>query len=249
MNEREYHDHHYEADAAGIQNSAVFTRVHDRVSRQFLRATGAGRQERILSLGCGDGSIELRLAAQVAQVVGLDISRVAIENARAKAAAAGLENLSFAVSEGDNSIMEDFGQFDVVVAFAFLHHLDDAAIRDTLLAVRKVLRPGGVFYSADPSQRRLIGHFAGLVRPTYDRYHSPDERELDPDMLVALCAQMGYKPVVGYVDFFLGPLAWLAPGIPAWLAPALEALDNAALGVPLLRRYASSFSLLARAGA
>ena len=249
MNEREYHDHHYEAEAARIRNSAVFERVHDRVSRQFLRATGAGRGQRILSLGCGDGSIELRLAAHVAQVVGLDISSVAVERARARAAAAGLGNVSFAVSEGEGDGMEGLGQFDVVAAFAFLHHLDDAAIRATLLAARKLLRPGGVFYSADPSRRRMVGHFAGLVRSAYDRYHSPDERELDPEMLAALCAQTGFKSVIGYVDYFLGPLAWLAPGTPAWLVPALEALDNAALGVPLLRRYASSFSLLARAGA
>ncbi|MFZ1910175.1 MAG: class I SAM-dependent methyltransferase [Burkholderiales bacterium] len=249
MNEREYHDHHYEAEAAQIQNSAVFRRVHDRVARQFLRATGAGRRQRILSLGCGDGSVELRLAAHVAQVVGLDISSVAIEHARAKAAAAGLSNVSFAVAEGDISGIEGLGPFDVVAAFAFLHHLDDAAIGATLLAARKLLRPGGIFYSADPSRRRLVGRFAGLVRPAYERYHSPDERELDPDMLAALCAQAGFKPVIGYVDYFLGPLAWLAPGTPAWLAVALETLDNAALGVPLLRRYASSFSLLARAGA
>ncbi|MGH8745313.1 MAG: class I SAM-dependent methyltransferase [Burkholderiales bacterium] len=249
MNEREYHDQHYEAEAAKIQNTAVFTRVHDRVSRQFLRATRAAPHQRILSLGCGDGSIELRLAPHVAQIVGLDISSVAIERARAKAASAGLGNVSFAVFEGDSASMAGLGKFDVVAAFAFLHHLDEAAIRDTLLAARKALRPGGVFYSADPSRRRLIGHFAGLVRSAYDRYHSPDERELDPYALAALCSQAGFEPVIGYVDYFLGPLAWLAPGTPAWLASALEALDNAALGVPLLRRYASSFSLLARTSA
>jgi SAM-dependent methyltransferase len=248
MNEREYHDRHYEAEAAGIQNSAVFTRVHDRAARQFLRDTGAGRSHRILSLGCGDGSIELRFAAQVAQVVGLDISGVAIEHARAKAAAAGLDNVSFAVSEGDGSSLEGLGTFDVVAAFAFLHHLPDGAIRDTLRAARKLLRPGGVFYSADPSRRRLVGRFAGLVRRAYDRYHSPDERELDPETLAALCAQAGFEPVIGYVDYFLGPLAWLAPGTPAWLVPALEAIDNLALATPLARRYASSFSLLARVG-
>jgi hypothetical protein len=110
------------------------------------------------------------------------------------------------------------------------------------------LRPGGLFYSADPSRRRLVGLFAGLVRSTYDRYHSPDERELDPEALAACAAQAGFsRPAIGYTDYFLGPLAWLAPGTPSWLARRLEAMDNAALRLPLLRRYASSFSLLARA--
>ena len=51
--------------------------------------------------------------------------------------------------------------------------------------------------------------------------------------------------MISYTDYFLGPLAWLAPRTPASLAAALEAMDNLALRVPLLRRYASSFSLCA----
>ena len=62
MNERDYHDRHYEADAARLRQSALFGQVHDRAAAQFLRCTGAGRGQRMLSLGCGDGSIELRLA-------------------------------------------------------------------------------------------------------------------------------------------------------------------------------------------
>ena len=111
-----------------------------------------------------------------------------------------------------------------------------------------MLRTGGAFYSSDPSRRRLVRYFAGLVRGTYDRYHSPDERELDPPVVAALAAAAGFsQAAISYSDYFLGPLAWLAPGTPRALAPALAALDDMMLKVPLLRRYASSFSLLARA--
>jgi hypothetical protein len=100
---------------------------------------------------------------------------------------------------------------------------------------------------SDPSRRRLIRVLAGMVRATYDRYHSPDERELAPKQLVAVAAGAGFpKPAVNYVDYFLGPLAWLAPGTPRWLAGPLAALDNVALSLPLARQYASSFSLVAR---
>ena len=247
MNERDYHDHHYEAEA-GITRTAVFGHVHDRAARDFLRATGAGKQHRILSLGCGDGSIERRLAPHVGEIVGLDISAVAIGQARTAAEAAGLRNLSFAVSDAGSLRLESLGRFDAIAAFAFLHHLEDGAIRDTLVQARRALPAGGAFYSSDPNRRRLIGLFAGLVRATYERYHSPDERELDPATLAALALLAGFsRAAIGYVDYFLGPLAWLAPGTPRWLAPALGALDGAALCVPLLRRYASSFSLVARA--
>ncbi len=238
MNEREYHDRYYETEAA-ILASPLFRRVHDRAARQFLRATGAGRGQRLLSLGCGDGAIERRLAPHVGEIVGIDISPVAIAQARTKSA--GMANLSFAVSENIPS-----EKFDVIAAFAFLHHLGDAALRDVLRAARAALRPGGAFYSSDPSTRRLVGAFHRLVSATYERFHSPDERELEPEALAALLVEAGFAPpAIGYSDYFLGPLAWLAPGTPRWLGAPLEALDSLALRVPLVRRYASSFSLCA----
>lgn len=248
MSERDYHDLHYESEAARIQGTPLFTRVHDRAAREFLRGTGIGRAHRVLSLGCGDGSIERRLAPCVGQIVGIDISSVAIEQARAQAKQAALANLSFHVSDPDKLGLEGLGQFDSVAAFAFLHHLSDRMIRDTLIAARAVLRPGGVFYSSDPSRRRLVGLFSLFVGATYDRYHSPDERELDPEALLALTKMAGFtKTQIAYVDYFLGPLAWLAPGTPNGLVPVLARLDDLALSVPLLRRFASSFSLTARA--
>lgn len=248
MSERQYHDLHYEEEAARIQGTPLFTRVHDRTVREFLRRTGIGRAHRMLSLGCGDGAIELRLASCVGDIVGIDVSSVAIEQARARAKRAALANLSFLVSSPDSLQLDGLGQFDCIGAFAFLHHLSDPMTRDTLTAARRALRPGGVLYSSDPSRRRLVGHFARFVRGTYERYHSPDERELDPDTLIALAEEAGFtQPSIAYVDYFLGPLAWLAPGTPSWIVPILAGLDELALSVPLLRRYASSFSLLARA--
>lgn len=238
MNERDYHDQHY-AEEAALFTAPLFRRVHARAARQFLRATGAGRAHRVLSLGCGDGSIERLLAPRLGSVLGVDISAVAVEQARARSAR--FANLAFKTGEG-----WAHGPYDAVAAFAFLHHLDDAAIRATLRAARAALRPGGVFYSSDPSSRRLVGLFRGLVRKTYDRYHSPDERELDPDVLAKLLETEGFEKVqVSYTDYGLGPLAWLMPGAPRWLAAPLEGLDNLALAVPLARRYASSFSLCA----
>lgn len=246
MNEREFHDKLHESSAALIQETALFRRVHDRSARDFLNRTGIGRSHRVLSLGCGDGSIERRLAPFVGEIVGVDVSPVAIAHAVEKAAKAGLTNLTFVASDAGLMNLNEFGTFECVAAFAFLHHLDDAMIATVLAEARKVLRPGGYFYSSDPSRRRLIRLLAGLVRSAYDRYHSPDERELAPEHLVAVAADAGFPtPKVTYTDYFLGPLAWLAPGTPRWLAAPLAALDSLALSVPVARRYASSFSLVA----
>lgn len=248
MNERDYHDHHYGGDAERILHSAIFQRVHERAARGFLRCTGSGRAHRILSLGCGEGSIERRLAPHVGEIVGVDISPVAIGQARAAARAGGLANVTFLVDDPGNGSLEHLGEFHVVAAFAFLHHLADAAIERTLASSKRVLRPNGLFYSADPSRRRLVRLFAAFVRPAYERYHSPDERELDPGALAKLAGAAGYStPAIGYTDYFLGPLAWLAPGTPRWLAAGLQLADSALLNLPFARRFASTFSLCARA--
>lgn len=248
MSERDYHDRHYASEAEVIEGSPLFAGVHRRGAAQFINRTRLRPTHRLLSLGCGDGVIECLLAPHAGEIVGIDISGVAIDRARARAQAAGHRNLSFVLAEEGHTGIDRLGKFDVVAAFAFLHHLDDAAIRETALAARRALPRGGLFYSADPSCRRMVGLFTGLVRKTYDRYHSPDERELDPEALAALIKAAGFDtPVIGYTDYFLGPLAWLAPGTPAWLAAPLEAMDDFVLRVPLVRRYASSFSLLAPA--
>ncbi|HYY62835.1 MAG TPA: class I SAM-dependent methyltransferase [Burkholderiales bacterium] len=247
MNEREFHDRHYEAEAERLLGSALFERVHDRAARQFLQATGVGRAHRLLSLGCGDGSIERRLAPHLGEIVGFDISPVAVRRAKEKCASAGLANVAFYV--GDTAALRggELGQFDVVAAFAVLHHLGEREIGETLAAARQCLGTGGIFYSTDPSRFRMVRLFARFVRATYERYHSPEERELDPAALATLAERAGFaRVVIGYSDFFLGPLAWLAPKTPRSLASMLEALDNLALKVPLVRRGASSFSLLAR---
>jgi SAM-dependent methyltransferase len=248
MNEQDFHDHHYESEAGRIRGSAIFAQAYDRSARDFLRSTGIGRSHRVLSLGCGDGAIERRLAPHVGEIVGIDISPVAISMAQEAATADGLTNLSFVASDAGSLQLEALGQFDCVAAFAFLHHLPEQAITATLAEARKVLRPGGSFYSFDPSTRRLIRLFVGLVRKTYERHHSPDERELDPDRLTALVRGAGFAaPKIDYVDYFFSAVTWLMPGTPGWLGKPLTTFDALVLNVPVARRFASSFSLTARA--
>ena len=243
MNEREFHDRHYQHEAEAFEQSAIFARVHERSVRQFLLRTGAGLTHRVLSLGCGHGAIERRLAAHVGEIVGVDISPVAIRQARERARSAGLRNAIFLVA--GEARLESWEKFDHVAAFAFLHHLSDVEIRRTLSEARILLRSGGCFYSADPSRRRLVRLFVRFVRKAYERHHSPDERELEPEALARFAAEAGFESRMFYSDYFLGPLAWLVPATPAALCPPLEMLDEIALRLPLLRRYASSFSLLA----
>ena len=208
--------------------------------RRILQLTGAGPRSRLLSLGCGIGDTELLLAPHVAEVVGVDISPAAIRQARADAARRGASNARF--EEGTTAP----GPFDVVIAIFFLHHLPDAALAELPAQVRGLLAPGGVFYSLDPSRRRLSGVVGRLLIPRLmKRYQTPDERELLPEATQDLFRRAGFDARVEMYDFGSTPLAGLLPGWGAGYRAA-RALDNWLLRVPALRRRGSNFEIVAR---
>src|ERR1044072_3416729 len=63
--------------------------------RRILKATGAGPQSQVLSLGCGIGDTELILAPSVGSVTGVDLSPSAVRQAKADAERLGIGNARF----------------------------------------------------------------------------------------------------------------------------------------------------------
>jgi cyclopropane fatty-acyl-phospholipid synthase-like methyltransferase len=63
--EREHHDSFYSTDAERIMNSPLVRRAHERMAKEMLTRARLGPTSRILSLGCGDGALERRLAPSV----------------------------------------------------------------------------------------------------------------------------------------------------------------------------------------
>lgn len=79
---------------------------------------GFSRKERVLDLYCGNGNISIPLADYVAEVVGIEGYAPSIEDAAANAAANGVENASFQVSDASQAVrrMVKRGErFDVVI--------------------------------------------------------------------------------------------------------------------------------------
>src|SRR5690242_19477051 len=63
----------------------------------LLRAAALAPGEDVLDLGCGNGAMSLQAVVDVApgRVVGIDLSSEMLANGRARAAAAGLGNVTF----------------------------------------------------------------------------------------------------------------------------------------------------------
>jgi predicted TPR repeat methyltransferase len=105
---------------------------------------------RALDLGCGRGEMTRRLAPQVDEVLGLDLSNPALEQARRLSA--NLPNVCYGQADVialDSSLD---GEFDLVVLADTLYYvspLDDAVLKDLRESVVRLLAPGGTLLLAN----------------------------------------------------------------------------------------------------
>jgi SAM-dependent methyltransferase len=237
-----YHEELYSGFAQQHFAKPAVRELRARMVRRVLRATGAGKGSRVLSLGCGIGDTELLLAPHVREVVGIDLSPAAVRQASADAARLAIANARFV----EGSIEQAGSGFDVVMAIFFLHHLPDEALAALPAAVRSMLVKGGVFYSLDPSRHRLSGMVGRLLIPKLmEKYQTEDERELEPKWTGDLFASAGFDTRMSYFDFVSSPLAGL---FPAWRFGyrCARVVDDALVRLPLVKRLGSNFEVLAR---
>jgi len=240
--ELEYHEKLYSGFAQSHFARPAVRALRKHMVGRILDLTGAGSGSRVLSLGCGIGDTELLLAPQVGSVLGVDLSPAAVRQARADAERLGVRNAQFVEGEAP----PDQERFDVVIAVFFLHHLPDAPLSELPARVAKILRPGGVFYSLDPSERRLSGAVGRLLVPgLMKKYQTENERELQPEATAELFRREGFEVRSEMYDFGSSPLAGLLPGwrLGYWAA---RRVDDALLRVPFLRKIGSNFEIVAR---
>ena len=101
---------------------------------------------RALSVGCGVGNLERSLLdlGFVSFVIGIDESPEAVEEARHRAAEAGLaDRLRYVAGDAREALSAERG-LDAVFFHASLHHFD--RVGELLDSVRAALKPGGILY-------------------------------------------------------------------------------------------------------
>jgi len=105
----------------------------------------AGR--RVLDAGCGLGyGSELLLRAGAAEVTGVDVAEAVVEAARARAP----EGITFVQADLVGELGLSDGQFDLVVCFEVIEHLEE---RDRAITeMRRVLAPGGLLVMSSPNR-------------------------------------------------------------------------------------------------
>lgn len=99
---------------------------------------------RLLDVGCGTGEHVLLAAAHGADAMGVDLSGLAIEKARAKAAERGL---TARFEPADALHLELLGErFGTVIDSGLFHVFDDADRPRYVTSLASVVEPGGTYY-------------------------------------------------------------------------------------------------------
>lgn len=136
------------------------------VSYRFAERYTEGRE--VLDYGCGSGYGSADIAADARRVVGVDVSREAIEHAEAHFS---VPRLKFALIDPDRPLTLPDESFDTVLSFQVIEHVHDP---DRYLSeARRVLRPGGSLVLTTPNRRtRLLP----AQRP-WNRWHVTEYSE------------------------------------------------------------------------
>ncbi|MGH9089688.1 MAG: class I SAM-dependent methyltransferase [Acidimicrobiales bacterium] len=95
-----------------------------------------------VDLGCGTGALAIPLAERGVTVTAVDLSRAMVERLEAKAAEAGLTNVTGTVAAVEHLDLAP-SSIDLVVSNYALHHLRDADKQAVVRAAAGWLRPGG----------------------------------------------------------------------------------------------------------
>jgi cyclopropane fatty-acyl-phospholipid synthase-like methyltransferase len=232
-----YKDHAY--------NSTGWRLRMERELGSLRRLSGQQQLGRVLSVGCGAGELELMLAGMAEHVTALDLSPEAIAIAQRLAEKAGISNIEFRCLSFNR--LEWDQQFDAVLCIAFLHHVPEVDLPEFLQTAHQHITPSGFFYSQDPNSRGILRAVGRQVMgSSYHKFHTPDERELDPRKLTQQLHDAGFDEVrLRYIDLTLIPASFLLAGKPGWPLYVCAAVDWMWCRSPLAP-WSSGFAAIAR---
>jgi SAM-dependent methyltransferase len=138
----------------------------------LVRAGLLKPSDRILEIGCGIGTVVFELTKQGYDVMGTDISQVAVEYGRAK-----YGNLRLEVQPAEELAFQD-GSFDVVLSFDLFEHI--ARVDRHVSEVHRVLKPAGYYLFQTPNKlssavSETLVHKSLKWRRAHPSLHTPGQ--------------------------------------------------------------------------
>lgn len=160
-------------------------------------AAGLDGTGQLLDVGCGPGSLTIDLADYFTHAIGLDPDAAMLAAGARRAAAAGIENITWVQARGEDLPLPGMVRFRLATFGQSFHWMDRERVA---IAVYDLLEPGGII--------ALIGHaHAGRPQPA-----GPGHPPIPHDAIRALIAQ------------YLGPDRRAGQGFSSWPSAPLEEL-------------------------
>ena len=212
-----YPDEYYE----GLHRVTAFAapqRKWRERDRDILKLARPAKDQVHLDLGSARGDVCFLLGPRVREAIGVDASPRAIELAEAERARRALANVRFVRS--DVATLEGIpdASIDVAGAYDLLEHVDDATVRQMLRALKRVLKPGGVFAAYTPNREhyveRLKAHDFVLKQfPEHIAVRRPREIRRLLEAEGWRVVEIAYSPAPFPVVHWIEKLLWRLPGI------------------------------------
>ncbi len=225
--EREFHNQRFTEETRLAQDKYYFA-IQDCDAEYERRLRRLAKDAVFLDYGCALGGWALSLAPLAREAHGIDISDVAIDQARASAVEQGLTNTRFVAGDAHATGYPD-DHFDLVFGIGIIHHLDT---EKSLAEVARVLKPGGTALFREPLGCNPVINFYRKATPearTEDEHPLVTEDRRIAGRLFRVNAWDFYGlATLGSVPFRNTPL-----GQPVYRAAAI--LDRLLLSTPGVR--------------
>lgn len=154
---------------------------------------------RVADIGCGGGIYSTALAGMgAAHVTGIDFSAQMIQDARKRAAALGVTNVTFEQGDATRTGFPD-GSVDLVLQRALIHHLPSLTL--ALREVHRLLDDGGVLLIQDRTMADVLApasaeHFRGWFFELFPRLVDVEsQRRPDPHHVEQCLEEAGFSLV------------------------------------------------------
>ena len=155
------------------------------VLNDAIRFFGELRDKRLVEIGAGPGAAALHLATQAGSVIGIDLSKRAIDDLNAYCAANGVKNVRGVCASA--FAIADMEPADFVYGSMILHHLEP--FEDFARVLNKAIRPGGkaFFYENSAVSSLLVWFRQHVVGHLWiPKYGDDDEFPLTPAEIAVL---------------------------------------------------------------
>lgn len=243
--ELEFHD----ADRDENKIETLDEETHDKIygNRKYYEATGLSKDyvdawirdnvkgKVFLDYACGNGRNAIKAAKAGAELsIGLDISRVSVENAKREAERQGLQgNTWFVQADAENTMLPD-NSIDFIVCSGMLHHLD---LSYAFPELRRILKPGGRILAIESLAYnpaiKVYRAITPAMRTDWEKAHILSLKDIRFASRFFNVADVRYWHIASLIAPFTRMMGAL---------PALNRLDKFLTRVPLVRLLAWIFT-------